>query len=64
MENLKACCWVYLETEHGVFTTGHYDGHGSFIGDKDFGSREMAALRCNYLNGGNLNDKQLMLITR
>lgn len=45
-------CWVYLQSEQQVWTTGFYDPDGKWQGDEDFSSREDAATRVNYLNGG------------
>lgn len=45
-------CWVYLQSEQQVWTTGFYDPDGQWQGDEDFSSREDAATRVNYLNGG------------
>jgi len=45
-------CWVYIETEPGVFTVGFYDPSGEWQGDSDHAKRSDAAARVNYLNGG------------
>ena len=44
--------WVFKQTESGCFTVGFYDPSGSWNPEGDYGSREMAAARCNFLNGG------------
>ena len=44
--------WVFKQTETGCFTVGFYDPSGSWNPEGDYGSREMAAARCNFLNGG------------
>jgi hypothetical protein len=44
--------YVYLKSEPGLFTVGFYDPAGKWHSDSDHESREAAAQRCNYLNGG------------
>lgn len=44
--------WVYIATEPGLLTVGFYDPTGRFRADSDFGNREAAAERVNFLNGG------------
>ncbi len=44
--------WVYQSFEKGLYTTGYYSPDGKWHGDRDFGSKEEAATRVNYLNGG------------
>lgn len=53
--------YVYVRSERIVeddghitylYTTGHYDPQGDFHGDDDFGDRDKARERVNYLNGG------------
>jgi hypothetical protein len=44
--------WVYVCSEPGVWTVGHYDPNGEWHSDSDHGNRQDAATRCNYLNGG------------
>jgi hypothetical protein len=47
-------CWVYVRSEPGLWTTGFYDPAGHWQPDDDFASREDAAARVSYLNGGAL----------
>lgn len=47
--------WVYKsikEGSHWLFTVGWTDPEGRWNSDSDHDSRENAAARCNYLNGG------------
>lgn len=44
--------WVYLMSEPGLFTVGYYDPSGKWHSDSDHDTREAAAARVNYLNGG------------
>lgn len=44
--------WVYIQSEKGIWTVGHYTPSGDFSGDSDHSSRDSAARRVNYLNGG------------
>ena len=44
--------WIYIQTERQLFTVGFYDPSGTFHGDRDWPSREAAAARVHYLNGG------------
>ena len=48
-------CWVYIETEPGVFTVGFYDPSGEWHSDSDHATRKAAASRVNYLNGGTVS---------
>jgi len=45
--------WVYVQTEKTLWTTGFYDPKGFWYPDRDYASREEAAQRVHYLNGGN-----------
>ena len=53
--------WVYIlsETrgqggaEHDLYTVGFFDPKGQWHPDSDHSSRDDAAARVNYLNGGN-----------
>ena len=53
--------WVYERTESGIdyqlYTVGFYNPDGKFCTDSDWFSKEEAAARCNYLNGGNHQSK-------
>jgi hypothetical protein len=44
--------WFYVQTEPGCFTVGYQDGD-KWRTDSDHATREGAAQRVNYLNGGN-----------
>jgi hypothetical protein len=44
--------WVYVQSEPGLWTVGFYDPKGKWHPDKDCNSREEAAARVHYLNGG------------
>jgi hypothetical protein len=46
--------WVYIPTDSGqLMTVGFYDPTGGWHSDSDWDTREEAASRCHYLNGGN-----------
>lgn len=49
--------WIYIHSEHSadhdVFTVGFYSPNGSLHTDGDYSTREEAAARVHYLNGGN-----------
>lgn len=44
--------WVYHQFHQGLYTTGFYDPNGEFQRDRDYDTREDAALRVSFLNGG------------
>lgn len=44
--------WVYIETEPRLWTVGFYTPTGDFSSDSDHDTRESAAQRVHYLNGG------------
>lgn len=44
--------WVYIRSEPNLYTVGFYDPDGKWHPDSDYNSREEAAKRCHYLNGG------------
>ncbi len=45
--------WIYIESDQCLFTTGFYRREdGLFQGDADFPTREQAAERVSFLNGG------------
>jgi hypothetical protein len=44
--------WVYLQSEPGLYTVGHFSQGGRWFAETDYGSKEEAARRCHYLNGG------------
>jgi len=45
--------FVYIQSEPGLWTVGHYDPKGHWIAESDWDSAEKAAAHCHYLNGGN-----------
>ena len=44
--------YVYIRSEPGVWTVGFYKPNGDFITESDYSSREEAAERVAWLNGG------------
>jgi hypothetical protein len=44
--------YVYIQTEPGLFTVGHYTPKGEFYPESEWATRAQAARRVNYLNGG------------
>ena len=44
--------FVYVESEAGVYIVGHYSPSGKFLAESDHGSKEAAAWRAHFLNGG------------
>lgn len=52
LEQETARMWIYIESETGLWTVGFYDPNGLFHADSDHTSRESAAERVHYLNGG------------
>jgi hypothetical protein len=44
--------YVYIQSEPGLFTVGFYDPEGKWHADSDWESRDDAAKRVHYLNGG------------
>jgi len=44
--------YVYIQSEPGLWTVGFYDPSGQWIPESDHTSREEAAERVRYLNGG------------
>ena len=44
--------YVYIQSEPRLWTVGFTDGGGKWQPDSDHGSREEAATRVHYLNGG------------
>ena len=49
---MEQVTWVYVTSEPGLFTVGFYDPNGKWHADSDHSSREEAAKRVHYLNGG------------
>lgn len=46
--------WVYIQSEPGLFTVGFYAPNGQWVPESDHDSREKAANRVHYLQGGRL----------
>jgi hypothetical protein len=44
--------WVYMQSEAHLWTVGYFDPHGAWHSDSDHDTKEGAAARVNYLNGG------------
>lgn len=44
--------WVYMQFEPGLWTVGFYSPDGQWHPESDYTSREAAAERVHYLNGG------------
>lgn len=49
-------CWVYEQSESGLWTVGHYAPDKMWHPDSDHPDRESAARRCAWLNGSPLED--------
>lgn len=44
--------YVYIQSEKKLWTVGFYNPEGKFIPESDHDSKEAAATRIHYLNGG------------
>lgn len=44
--------WVYIKTEDNLWTVGFYSPSGSWHLDSDHKTKELAAKRVHWLNGG------------
>lgn len=44
--------YVYIPSEPGLFTVGHYSPDGKWVPESDHESKDAAASRVHYLNGG------------
>lgn len=44
--------YVYICSEPGLYTVGFFDPSGEWFTDSDHSTREAAAARVHYLNGG------------
>jgi len=49
---LYETCWVYVQSEPNLWTVGHYGPGGKWNSESDHSSKEDAATRCHWLNGG------------
>jgi len=59
--------YVYVNSEPGLWTVGFYDPSGHWHADSDHETRESAAYRVHFLNGGKddeLDDEPIRPITR
>lgn len=43
--------WIYIKTEPQLWTVGFYAPDGTFHGDSDHSTPDLAAQRCAWLNG-------------
>jgi hypothetical protein len=44
--------YVYIQSEPGLYTVGHYTPTGAWVAESDHGTASEAAQRVHYLNGG------------
>ena len=44
--------YVYIQSEPGLWTVGFYDPNGKWEPESDHPSKETAAIRVSFLNGG------------
>lgn len=44
--------YVYIQSEKYLYTVGFYDSDGRWVPESDHDSKESAAERVHYLNGG------------
>ena len=44
--------YVYIKTEPRLWTVGHYDPNGDYVPESDHDTKEQAAQRVHWLNGG------------
>jgi hypothetical protein len=54
--------WVFIQSERGLWTVGHYDPAGEWQPESDHNKKEEAACRVMELNGNNEMLKQMILI--
>jgi len=52
--------YVYINSEEGLWTVGFYNPKGEWVPECDCCSKEEAAARVNYLNGGELKRPERM----
>ena len=52
--------WVYIRSEPGLYTVGFFDPKGQWHTDSDHESKDAAAARVHYLNGGAHPNRQIM----
>ncbi len=46
--------YIYIQSEKYLWTVGFYDPKGHFVPESDYSSREEAAMRVHWLNGGSV----------
>jgi len=44
--------YIYLQTEKNLWTVGFYNPEDEFMPESDWGTKDEAASRVHYLNGG------------
>ena len=44
--------WVFIQSEPGLYTVGHYKPDGKWVPESDHSSTALAADRVHFLNGG------------
>jgi hypothetical protein len=49
--------YVYIQSEHQLWTVGFYDADGKWQPESDHDFREEAAERVHWLNGGNPSNR-------
>jgi hypothetical protein len=54
--------WVYIKSEPGLWTVGHYDPAGSWIAESDHDDPGKAANRVHHLNGGTAVNADLLAV--
>lgn len=50
--------YVYIKSEPNLWTVGFYDPYGNWISEKDYDSKQEAAERVHYLNGGSQGNEE------
>jgi len=53
--------YVYIQSEPGLWTVGFFGPCGDWESESDHGSKEDAAARVHYLNGGNEPENPFIL---
>jgi hypothetical protein len=56
--------YVYIRSEPGLFTVGHFDPSGNWHSDSDHSEREDAAARVAYLHGAGAMSVEYVLLMR
>lgn len=49
---MDSITWVYIQSEPSLYTVGFYKPNGEWESESDHDTRELAAKRVHYLNGG------------